>query len=93
MIRLQKLGVPATRKVGSVTSGLYPTEIVIALKNDGELIVILPDYERPYLLYKDTSARFSDYFSLSSINHIPARWFYDCPLGNDGPSSNDCDDC
>lgn len=77
------------RRNGEVTSALYPTEIIVALKDDGELSVILPNYERPYMTYSDTSEGFSTYLSFSSINHIPARWFYDCPLGNDGPSSND----
>lgn len=89
VIKMNKLGEPVVRKGGDITSPLYPTEIIVALKDDGELSVILPDYERPYMLYKDASARFRTYISFSSINHIAARWFYDCPLGNDGPSSNE----
>lgn len=76
-------------KEGAVVSPLYPTEVIVALKDDGELSVILPDFERPYMIFKDKSPRFWTYVAFASWENQPARWFYDCPLGNDGPSDND----
>lgn len=86
MIKTSRLGQAVLYKYGSITSPLYPTEFIVALRDDGEISVILPDYERPYMVYKDTSARFWTYFSISAFHGVPGRWFYDCPLGNDGPS-------
>lgn len=73
---------------GEITSPLYPLEIVVALRDDGELSVILPDFEKPYMSYKDTSARFWTYVSFSAWADNAARWFYDCPLGSDGPGGD-----
>lgn len=87
-IRINRRTDPVVIKKGEVTSPLYPLEIVIALRDDGELSVILPDYERPYMAYKDTSPRFWTYVSLSAWDTYAARWFYDCPLGADGPGDN-----
>ncbi|KAL5274377.1 hypothetical protein ACFFRR_000858 [Megaselia abdita] len=88
-IRKNKFSVEVVEKLGSVLSALYPTEIVISLKQDGELTVILPGYERPYLNFKDTKASAWTYLGFSSWENTPARWFYDCPLGIDGPGGND----
>uniref|UniRef100_T1GCQ2 Farnesoic acid O-methyl transferase domain-containing protein n=1 Tax=Megaselia scalaris TaxID=36166 RepID=T1GCQ2_MEGSC len=60
-IKVHRLGPQVVRKKGEVTSPLYPTEIIIALREDGELSVILPDFERPYMVYKDKSARYWTY--------------------------------
>lgn len=85
-IRNRKFGYNVVEKHGPVLSALYPTEIVVRLKQDGELTVYLPGYKRPYLNFKDTKASFSTYLGFSSWKNTPARWFYDCPLGIEGPS-------
>lgn len=84
VITLRRLeDVVKTRK-GAITSPLYPTEFIVALREDGEISVTLPDYDRPYMSYKDTSARFWTYFHLSAWAGVGGRWFYDCPIGVDG---------
>lgn len=86
VIKMKRLGPADLFKYGAITSPLYPTEFIVVLREDGEISVILPDYDRPYMVFKDKSARFWTYFSLSGFHGVGARWFYDCPLGNDGPS-------
>lgn len=84
VIKLQRLGAPVQIKKGSITSPLYPTELIVALRDDGEISVTLPDYDRPYMSFKDKSARFWTYMSFSAWIGVGARWFYDCPIDENG---------
>lgn len=88
LIRRAKLADEVAEKQGPVLSALYPTEILVRLTKEGELTAILPGYDRPYLKYKDTKPSFWTYIGFSSWENTPSRWFYDCPLGVDGPGNS-----
>lgn len=64
---------------------LYPLEIVIKYTYGGKLSVVLPEYSnsRPYVAHQYDSYTPCPYLSLScGPSQGEARWFYDCPLGD-----------
>lgn len=91
IIRDRKFTNVVVEKLGPVLSPLYATEIIITLNQDGELTVTLPGYEKPYMKFKDTKPSFWTYIGFSSWENTQARWFYDCPLGLDGPGNDIAD--
>ncbi|KAL5291912.1 hypothetical protein ACFFRR_010967 [Megaselia abdita] len=65
-------------------NSLYPLEIVIKYTYGGTLSVVLPEYStsQPYVSKQYENYNPVPYLSLSSgPSKGEARWFYDCPLG------------
>ncbi|XP_055837522.1 uncharacterized protein LOC129905915 isoform X2 [Episyrphus balteatus] len=79
-IRLKYENYVAHVKTPNFLSTFDPMPIEIIQKNDGQLVVNIPGFAEPYLIYSDKNPLNISFVSFSSYDGLQAKWFYDCKL-------------